>query len=147
MAYATKQLLIAALEAKFGAGNVEVDDAPLPSNGQELAGFTQHRIRYLDESGDSGNLLAATAIKKPNGEWLTINEVAAKNADNAALISWVNQNSRPWDKVTSIRHDFGQNSARIETMTGSENPVVERFLVAKYDGGWKVAKIGDGPFA
>jgi hypothetical protein len=146
MAYENKAALMTALELKFGTGNVTVDDAALPDpNGANLPGCTTHRVRYLDESNDSGNMLAATAIRKADGTWLPVNDIAERNNKSNQLLKWIDNNQRPWDMVTEVRQNFDRNSAKIETVTAG---VVERYVVGKPKGSntYTAVKIADGAF-
>lgn len=145
MAFQDKQELVDSLVARFGEGNVDVSDDPLPASPEDFPGMTRHRIRYLDEAGNSGTPLAATAVKKADGTWITINEVRPNAVKKDALATWVDDPARPWKTVTEIRHQFERNSAKIEVVfTGPLRQEVHQ--VAFVSGSYVSMKVADGPF-
>lgn len=147
MAHANKTAMVDFLVGRFGPGNVSIDDTPLPAVDGDLPGVTRHRIRYLDEAGDSGHMAGATALQKPNGQWLMVNDVAARNASTAALVAWTTHNARPWKMVTEIRHNYERNSARIEAITNGNPDTVATYLVYPNGGSYASLKISDGAFS
>lgn len=151
MPFSSKAQVETALRGVFE--NVEIEDEPAVFGAHDHArnwgaGVTYHRVRYLDAAGDVARSQLTYAIKVAGQggaeTWRLEREVADHQQELQELIDWLNDPTRPWVKVITMRHNPTFQSASIKAFVmEAGNPVLTNYVVGPVGGTFRAVETAE----